>query len=69
MFEFVDREKTSIAEVYPQLSPDERKEAEENLRRYLGVVQEIFQHIQANDPKTLTELRRRARLRREKSRE
>ena len=61
-------EKTiSLSELFPQLSEEEQREAEENLRQYLAVVRRIFEHVQANDPKILTELRRRARLRKEKA--
>jgi len=56
-----------ITVLYPQLSPEELREAEENLRQYLAVVRQIFEHLQANNPKILTELRRRARLRKEKA--
>ena len=59
--------KISISDIYPQLSSEEQQEAEANLRRYLGVVAEIFEHIKANNPKVLTELNRRARLRTEKA--
>ncbi len=57
----------SIADLYPDLTTQEQSEAEENLRRYLAVVRQIFEHIQAEKPKILTELRRRARLRKEKA--
>jgi hypothetical protein len=57
----------SLSELFPQLSEEEQREAGENLRQYLAVVRRIFEHVQANDPKLLTELRRRARLRKEKA--
>ena len=57
----------SIAGLYPSLKLEDQREAEENLRQYLAVVRRIFEHVQANDPKILTELRRRARLRKEKA--
>jgi hypothetical protein len=57
----------SVSELFPQLSEGEQREAQENLRQYLAVVRLIFEHVQANDPKILTELRRRARLRKEKA--
>jgi predicted house-cleaning noncanonical NTP pyrophosphatase (MazG superfamily) len=57
----------SFSELFPQLSEEEQPEAEENLRQYLAVVRRIFEHVQANDPKILTELRRRAKLRKEKA--
>lgn len=55
----------SLNELFPELSGEEQREAEENLRQYLAVVRRIFEHVQAHDPKILTELRRRARLRKE----
>ena len=57
----------SLSDLFPQLSEEEQREAEENLRQYLAVVRRIFEHVQANDPKILTELQRRARLRKEKA--
>ncbi len=57
----------SIADLYPDLTTEEQSEAEDNLRRYLAVVRQIFEHIQTEKPKILTELRRRARLRKEKA--
>jgi len=57
----------SLHDLFPQLSEEEQREAEENLRQYLALVRRIFEHVQANDPKILTELRRRARLRKEKA--
>jgi ribosomal protein L29 len=58
---------TSLADIYPQLSAEELNEAEDNMRRYLMVVRKVFEHIQAENPKMLTDLRRRARLRKEKA--
>ena len=57
----------SLNELFPELSGEEQREAEENLRQYLAVVRRIFEHAHANDPKILTELQRRARLRKEKA--
>jgi hypothetical protein len=56
---------TSIGELYPQLSLEEQREAEENLRRYLGVVKRIFENVRLEKPEILTELRVRVRLRKE----
>ncbi len=56
-----------IADLFPSLRPEDQREAEENVRQYLAVVRRIFEHVQANNPKILTELRRRARLRKEKA--
>ncbi len=62
----INKNKISIADLYPNITDEERLEAEDRLRRYLAVVKKIFEHIQAENPKILTELRRRARLRKEK---
>lgn len=51
----------------PDTPSTESRDAEDTLRRYLTVVRHIFEHVQAKDPKILTELRRRARLRMEKA--
>lgn len=51
-------------DLYPDLSAEERREAEENLRRYLALVKRIYEYVAEKDPKILTELRKRARLRR-----
>jgi hypothetical protein len=55
-----------LGELYPQLSTVEQAEAHETLRRYLSVVRRIFEYIRTENPKILTELRRRASLRKEK---
>jgi hypothetical protein len=52
-----------VDDVYSELFREERLEAHETLKAYLGVVSRIFKHLQQYDPKVLTELRRRARLR------
>lgn len=56
-----------LGEIYPDLTEDELSEAEENLRRYLAVVRRISDRIQTENPKILTELRRRVSLRRQKA--
>lgn len=56
----------SFGDLYPHLNEDQLQEADENLRQYLRVVRSIFEEIEANNPKVLTELRYRARLRKEK---
>ena len=57
-----EEKETTLAGVYPQLPADEQREAEENLRRYLDVVRQIFRYIAEETPELLPELRRRARL-------
>jgi orotidine-5'-phosphate decarboxylase len=54
---------TTVADLYPDLTADEQRAAVENLRRYLNVVKLIYEYVAANDQKILTELRKRARLR------
>lgn len=56
----------TIAYLYPDLTAEEQRDAQENLRRYLGVVKRIYDHVAGNDPKILTELRERARLRKKR---
>lgn len=56
----------TIADLYPDLSPAEQSEAEYRLLRYLAVVKEIFERIVEENPKLLTELERRAMLRKER---
>jgi hypothetical protein len=58
-----DEIKNELAELYPQLSDKDQSEVEEVLRRYLSLVKRIYEHVVVHDPKTLTELRRLARLR------
>lgn len=52
----------TIADLYPDLSPENQAEAEYRMLRYLAVVKEIFERICENNPKLLTELERRAML-------
>lgn len=56
----------TIADLYPELSPEEQAEAKENWLRYLQVVRRIFEYIGEDHPEILTELEKRARLRKEK---
>lgn len=53
----------TIADLYPDLTAEDQREAEENLRRYLEVIKRIYEYVAERDPKVLTELRKRARLR------
>jgi hypothetical protein len=57
---------TTIADLYPDLTAEEQRNAVENLRHYLSVVKLIYEHVAANEPKILTELRKRARLKRKR---
>ena len=53
----------TAADAFQELSEEMQAEAEYTIRRYLEVVKRIYDHVAAHDPKILTELRRRARLR------
>jgi hypothetical protein len=53
----------TISDLYPDLSSEEQSEAQYNLLRYLNAVKRIFERIVREDPKLLTELERRAMLR------
>lgn len=57
----------SVTDVYPNIEADDAREVEETVRRYLTVVRCVFDHIQRADPTILTELRRRARLRKQRA--
>lgn len=61
-----NEKKITIAGQYPGLTSDEQAGAEDMLHRYLTVVARIYQHISDEKPEILTELRRSARLRKEK---
>jgi hypothetical protein len=58
----------NISDLYPDLTPDEQREAEYRLLRYLEVVKEVFDEICASKPEILTELEQRAMLRKRKGR-
>lgn len=57
----------TIADLYPDLPLEQQREAEYRLLRYLAVVKDIFEEIAQENPKLLTELERRAMLRKERS--
>ena len=42
----MDTRPPTIAELFPNLTPDELKEAEENLDRYLKLVLRIFERVE-----------------------
>ncbi len=56
----------TIADLYPDLSPERQAEAEYRLLRYLSLVKRIFERIARERPDLLTELERRAMLRKER---
>lgn len=53
----------TIADLYPDLTPEQQAEAGYHLLRYLAVVRTIFERIAKENPELLTELERRAMLR------
>lgn len=61
-----NEETPTIAELYPNLTPDEQAEAEFNLLGYLDVVRRIFERICREQPELLTELEKTASLKQEK---
>lgn len=58
-----EEQKITIADLYPRLTPDEQARAEDVLLRYLSVVKGIFERIAEENPELLTELERKAMLR------
>ena len=58
----------TIADLYPELTPEQLAEAEYRMLRYLAVVRTIFERIVREEPGLLTELERRAMLRKERNR-
>lgn len=46
----------TIRDLYPHLSPEEQKEAEENLERYLELVLRIYNRINDSREASLTDL-------------
>ena len=68
MYENEEKEIT-IADLYPELTPEQQAIARENWLRYLRVVKRIFERICEENPELLTELERRAMLRRNKNKD
>lgn len=58
----------TIGDLYPDLSLEQQQEAEYRMLRYLAVVKDIFEEICESKPEVLTELKRRAMLRKERQR-
>jgi hypothetical protein len=56
----------TIGDLYPDLSPEQKAEAEYHLLRYLALVKRIFERIARQNPELLTKLERRAMLRKER---
>lgn len=53
----------TIADLYPNLTPEQQAEAEYRMLRYLAVVKDIFEEICEEKPELLTELERQFMLR------
>ncbi len=64
---FSNEKEITVADLYPELSPKEQTEAKEAWLRYLRVVRRIFEYICAEKPEILTELKRKAMLRKKKN--
>ena len=50
------KNETTAADLYPDFSTDEQREAEYHLGRYLSVVKRILARAQRENPEVLTEL-------------
>jgi hypothetical protein len=57
----------TVADLYPDLSPEQQAETEYRLIRYFALVKRIFERITREQPELLTELERRAMLRKKRS--
>ena len=64
---FHKEQEPTVADLYPNLSPEQQAEAEFYLLRYLAVVKRIFERIAREQPELLLELEKRARLRKEET--
>jgi hypothetical protein len=63
-----NKKELTVADLYPQLTAEQQKEAEYYLLRYLAVVKRIFERIARENPNLLLELEKGARLRKKKNR-
>lgn len=57
----------TITDLYPDLLPEQQQEADYRLLRYLAVVKDIFEEICESKPELLTELERRAMLKKKRN--
>ena len=64
-----DGSSITISDLYPDLPPAELQAAEYRLHRYLALVKRIFERIVRENPELLTELERRAMLRKERQKQ
>ncbi|MGI8467316.1 MAG: hypothetical protein ACR2N3_02580 [Pyrinomonadaceae bacterium] len=63
----IDKNTPTIADLYPELSPEQQAAAEFYLSGYLDVVRRIFERISIEQPELLTKLEKPAILRQDKS--
>lgn len=56
----------TIADLYPNLTPEKQAEAEYRLLGYLAIVRRIFERVVREHPDVLTELEERAMLRKKR---
>jgi hypothetical protein len=56
----------TVADLYPELTPEQQADAEYRMLGYLAVVKQIFESICRDKPEILTELERRATLRKKR---
>jgi len=61
-----DKDEITVADLYPDLTPEQQAEAEFYLLGYLDVVRRIFERICQQQPELLTKLEKTASLKQEK---
>lgn len=66
--QFHDSDNITIADLYPELTSEQQADAEYRLFGYLAIVRGIFERVCQEQPDFLTELERRAMLRRQRNR-
>jgi len=66
--QFKDSDNVTIADLYPELTSEQQADAEYRLLGYLGIVKRIFEKVCRERPDILTELERRAMLRKTRNR-
>lgn len=65
--QFDGSDKITIADLYPELTSEQQADAEYRLLGYLEIVNRIFEQVCLERPDILTELERRAMLRKKRS--
>ena len=61
--QFDNSDTIAISDLYPELTSEQQADAEYRLIGYLAVVKRIFDRVSRENPEILTELERRAMLR------